>query len=106
MYISIVFFFNLGVVRMTESTTASIEIWLIEKYLEKFGLDVGKDVVAAIKDGASVCNRIGQDMESLSFVCQNHGLHLAVLKLLFKKKKATEVEYEEKEGESEEKTIN
>lgn len=56
-----------------------------------FGLDPVKDIVAATGDGASVMVRFGNITEFEYIQCLNHGIHLSVVEVLYKKKPQEEI---------------
>lgn len=96
------FFFNLGAIRVFGSMPAEKCVKLVQNHLRVFGLDMDKDIVAAVKDGATVMNKFGRDIKALSIVCLNHGIHLSVIDFLFKKNPSEDFENVEDEEDEEE----
>lgn len=79
-------FFNLGLIRITQSCPAeTIEELMLNK-LEEFGLTFA-DIVAATTDGAPVMTKFGRLIcnTSIHQQCFNHALHLAVLDVFFRR---------------------
>ncbi|XP_076817944.1 uncharacterized protein LOC143463363 [Clavelina lepadiformis] len=58
----------------------SIQAKLVEERLECFGLNLKKDVVATVTDGASIMVKFGKDTSPQHVTCYAHAIHLAVLK--------------------------
>jgi hypothetical protein len=76
----------LGLIRIKQSCPAETIEALMLKKLEEFGLTFA-DIVAATTDGAAVMIKFGRLISSTSFhiECFNHGLHLSVIDVFFKK---------------------
>jgi hypothetical protein len=95
---------NLGLIRITGTATAEVLLGLLKKKLESYGLDMQRDIVVTTSDGASVMKKLGRLSAVNQQLCYNHGIHLAVVKVLYKKKNNTqsaenisddEIEFEE-----------
>ena len=78
-------FLSLGVIRIQGSLNATKAIKLVEERLQLFGLDLNKDVVASVTDGASLMVRFGKDTCPEHVTCYGHAIHLAVCDVLYKK---------------------
>lgn len=79
-------FFNLGLIRIERNCPAETIEELMSAKLSEFELSLS-DVVAATTDGAAVMIKFGRLIcnTSIHQECLNHGLHLAVMDVLFKK---------------------
>ena len=75
-------FHSLG---MIGSLNAAQAIKLVEERLQLFGLDLNKDVVATVKDGASLMVKFGKETCPEHVTCYAHAIHLAVCDVLYKK---------------------
>ncbi|KAJ8703695.1 hypothetical protein PYW08_002152 [Mythimna loreyi] len=78
--------FNLGLIRIHGSCTAEHTINLIENRLKSFGLDSDTDIIGMSTDGASVMVKVGKLMKCYQQLCYAHGLQLAVIDVLYKKR--------------------
>ena len=78
-------FRSLGLIRIQGSLNATKAIKLVEKRLQLFGLDLNKDVVASVTDGASLMVKFGKDTCPEHVTCYAHAIHLAVCDVLYKK---------------------
>ena len=76
-------YWPIGMVRVRGKFTAEACAALLTKKLEDFGLDAKTDLVSGSTDGASVMKKAGRVLPFLHFLCQNHGIHLAVLEVLY-----------------------
>lgn len=81
-------FWNLGLTRVRGSLPAESCIKLIEERLELFGIDLHKDIVCITTDGAPVMQKVGKLLVCLQQLCLAHGVHLAVLDVLYKQHKS------------------
>lgn len=77
-------FFNIGLVRMKKSGTAVNCIQYLEDRLKEFGVLLPEDVVSFTTDGASTMQKIGKLIVPKQQLCYAHGLHLAVVDVLYK----------------------
>lgn len=79
-------FVCLGLIRVFGSLTAAKTKFLILEKLDEFGVSLTDDVVSSMCDGAAVnisyCKNSGCEYQ----ICLSHGIHLAVIDVLFKKK--------------------
>ena len=57
---------------------------LVEERLECFGLNLKKDVVATVTDGASIMVKFGKDTSPQHVTCYAHAIHLAVCDVSYK----------------------
>ena len=76
----------LGLVPVEGSCDSDITIRLVKNRLAEFGIDMNSDIVASTHDGASVMVKYGRKIQAFSQLCYNHGIHLAVLDVLYRKK--------------------
>ena len=81
-------FRSLGMIRIQGSLNAAKAIKLVEERLQLFGLDLNKDVVATITDGASLMVKFGKETCPEYVTCYAHAIHLAVCNILHKKNTA------------------
>ena len=83
-------FESLGVPRAYGSMPAEKQIQLISDRLQKYGLDYSKDIIGMTTDGASVMEKMGEDLNKEfgieHFICLAHTLHLVVGDIFYKKK--------------------
>lgn len=84
--------FNLGLIRMHGSGTAEHCIRLVETRLANFDLDLETDIIGITTDGASVMVKLGKLVSCYQQLCFAHGIQLAVIDILYKKKNETNVE--------------
>lgn len=77
-------YINLGLVRIIGSCTAEKSVELVNAKLWDFGISAS-DVVASTTDGASVMIKFGRLSAYEHQLCYNHGIHLAVLDVIYKK---------------------
>lgn len=90
-------FWNLGLVRILGSMPAEVCVDLLKKRLEKYSLCLTKDIVCIVTDGASVMVKVGKLIAAEQQLCLVHGIQLAVLDVLYKKKLVSENESEQVE---------
>ena len=74
-----------GMIRIQGSLNAAKAIKLVEERLQLFGLDLNKDVVATLTDGASLIVKFGKETCPEHVTCYAHAIHLAVCDVLYKK---------------------
>lgn len=77
-------YWSLGLVRVSGSMPADKCIELVSQRLQEFGLSLENHIVAICTDGASVMCKVGRLMSAEHQVCLAHGIHLAVLDVLYK----------------------
>lgn len=77
--------FNLGMVPIKVGCPAEKMVELTNGRLEEFAVDPVRDVIASTTDGAEVCKRYGRLLTSIHQLCYDHGVHLAVVKVIYKK---------------------
>lgn len=98
-------FWNLGLVRVKGSMPADKSIWLLEQKLAVYGLNLRKDIVGIMTDGASVMKKVGSLLPVNQQLCFAHGVQLAVIDVLYQKqdleRKTDEQSYEGEESEVE-----
>lgn len=78
--------FNLGLIRIRGSCNAEHAISLVKDRLTSFGIDFDTDVIGITTDGASVMVKIGKLVSCYQQLCFAHGIQLAVVDILYKKK--------------------
>ncbi len=71
---------------------------LVNDRLNEFGLDLNRHIMASTTDGASVMVKFGREISPDHQQCLAHGIHLAVLDVLYNKN-VTNEEEEDEEGE-------
>ena len=89
-------FTNLGLSRARGSLAT-----LIQEHLNQFEINIYRDVVALVTDAASVIKCVGQQFECLHLLCICHGIHLAVMDVLYPKKRDSEKDFFQRNEESE-----
>lgn len=80
---------------------AIITTELVVAKLKDFGITMGSHIVASTHDGAAVMVKYGQLNGTLSQLCYNHCLHLAVLDIFYSKITNTNIEPEDNQFENE-----
>jgi hypothetical protein len=85
-------FWSLGLIRVSGTMPAEKCVVLLEQKLHKFGLDLCDDIVAIVTDGASVMVKVGKLISAEQQLCYAHGIQLAVVDVLYKRKRKTEVD--------------
>jgi len=83
-------FWSLGLVRVSGSMPAEKCVQLVEDKLKQHGLSLSRDIVCVTTDGASVMTKVGKLIPCYQQLCFAHGIQLAVLQVLYKKKNAEE----------------
>ncbi|XP_063841155.1 uncharacterized protein LOC135089507 [Scylla paramamosain] len=78
-------FWNLGMARITGSLPAETAVEVVENKLAEFQVNLERDVVACVTDGASVMVKFGKLVKTCHHMCYAHGIHLAVCDVLYKK---------------------
>ena len=61
---------------------------IIAEKLSEFGLNLKEHIVGMVTDGAAVMEKTGWLSEVLHQICHFHGIHLAVVDVLYKKNNA------------------
>lgn len=84
----------LGMIRVFGSLTAERTDELLRNKLMEFDLDLDSDIICAIGDGAKVNEKFGRNSQTEFQTCLNHGLHLAVHDVLYKKQNLREADSE------------
>ena len=80
-------------IRIQGSLNAAKAIKLVEKRLQLFGLDLNKDVVATVTDGASLMVKFGKETCPKHVTCYAHAIHLAVCDVLYKKHSTVKISF-------------
>jgi hypothetical protein len=77
-------YWNLGLIRVKGSMPAEKCVDLIGEKLKQFGLSIDQ-IVAMTTDGASVMKKVGRLIPSQHQICIIHGLHLAIVEVIYNK---------------------
>lgn len=77
--------FVLGLVPIKEKCTSEKTKELVHGILKEFGVNLDTDIVASTIDGANVMVKYCSIIAAEEQLCYNHAIHLAVLKVLYKK---------------------
>jgi hypothetical protein len=83
---------GLGMVRIDGSMPAEKAKDIVETKLADFGLSLKKHIVGTTTDGASVMKKMGRLMQVTHQLCHAHGIHLAVVHVLYKMTPSIEVD--------------
>ena len=75
----------LGLSAIEGSCDSGVIIALVKEKLKEFGIEMDKDIVGSSHDGAAVMVKYGNNISPLAQLCYNHGVHLAVLDVFYKK---------------------
>ena len=78
-------FWSLGLIRIAGSMSEDKCIELLEQNLAQHGLDLRKDIVGIMTDGASVMKKVGRILPVNQHLCFAHGVQLAVYEVLYQK---------------------
>lgn len=78
-------FENLGLVRVYGCLPAEKCIELVDQKLKEYGLSISKDIVCITTDGAAIMTKVGRLIEAEQQLCYSHGIHLAVIDVLYNK---------------------
>ena len=71
--------------RIHGSFPASAIIKAVDDHLKSFGVDMSHDIVATTNDDAAVMVKFARDIEPISQLCINHGIHLGICDTLYKR---------------------
>lgn len=77
---------NIGLARLHGRVPAEKCLEVLEIKLQEHGLNLSKDIVCISTDGASVMVKLGKLIDVAHQLCFAHGIHLAVIDVLYKKK--------------------
>ena len=78
-------FCSLGMICIQGSLNAAKSIKLVEERLQLFGLDLNKDVLANVIDGASLKVKFGKDTCPEHVTCYARAIHFAFCNVLHNK---------------------
>lgn len=78
--------FVLGLVYIRSTCNAEQTKIYVENKLDEFEIDIQRDVISSTHDGAAVMVKYGRILGITSQLCINHGLHLAITDVLYRKK--------------------
>ena len=70
--------------RIHGSLPADVAAEKVEEKLREFGLQLESDIVATTTDGAAVMVAMGDELPTIHQLCMAHGIHLAVVAVLYK----------------------
>jgi hypothetical protein len=76
-------FYNIGLIRIRGSATASTCSQLLNDRLQEYKLNLD-DIVGLSTDGASVMVKMGRNLPLYHQLCYAHGLQLAILDVMYK----------------------
>ena len=77
--------FNLGIFRMKGSYPAERLLEMIDSRLKEFNIDLNKNCVCNVPDGAPIMQKLGRLCDCLLQCCYNHAIHLSVCDVLYTK---------------------
>lgn len=75
--------YNLGLVRIFGSCTATKLLKVVSEHLASFKVNYEQHIVGTTGDGASLMVKYGKECPTSYQLCLNHGLHLAVCDTLY-----------------------
>lgn len=78
--------------RINASASAENLVRLISNHLNKFDLNINKDIVAITTDDLNVMKKLGRIVPCSQQFCYAHGLQLAVIDVLYRKQTGNETE--------------
>ena len=78
-------FWSLGLIRISGSMSAEKCIELLGQKLAQHGLDLRKDIIGIMIDGASVMKKVGRILPVNQQLCFAHGVQLAVIEIIYQK---------------------
>ena len=73
----------IGMKRIHGSLDAVAAAEMTKQKLMEYGLNIETDIVANTTDGASVMVSMGEKLPTLHVLCMSHGIHLAVVAVLY-----------------------
>ena len=76
----------LGLVLIKSSCNAEQTKLYVENKLKEFKIDIKTDIISSTHDAAAVMVKYGKILGITSQLCHNHGLHLAITDVLYKKR--------------------
>lgn len=82
--------FNLGLVFISGKCGAIEVRDMVLKHLHKFSLKLERHIVACTTDGAAVMQKFGRESPTEMMLCMNHGIHLAVIDVIYRRKTTLE----------------
>ncbi len=78
---------NLGLIRMKGTMDAEAIVRKIEERLKTFGVSIDQHIVSQMTDGCNTMKKVGRISSCEQQLCFAHGVQLAVLDVLYQKKK-------------------
>ena len=85
----------LGLIHIDGTCNAEQTKLYIENKLQEFGINIKRDIISSTHDAAAVMVKYGRIMGIISQLCYNHGLHLAITDVLYKKQRTNSEENQE-----------
>ncbi|CAF4499085.1 unnamed protein product, partial [Didymodactylos carnosus] len=82
--------FKTGLIRIIGSCPAETMIAMVRDHLSTFGINMEQDLVGSTQDGAAVNKKFMGMLDIIGQFCLNHGIHLAVCDVLYKKVNTSE----------------
>ena len=79
-------YYSLGLVRIDGSLSAACATELLREKLLEFKVSLDSQIVAMVSDGAAMMLKMGHEIQAEHRVCLAHGMHLAVIEILYKTK--------------------
>lgn len=76
--------YKLGLAKIDGSCDAEKTKKIVEDKLLEFGIQFS-DIVASTHDGAAVMQKYGRNISAINQLCYNHAIHLAVIRVFYKK---------------------
>lgn len=58
---------------------------MTDERLKLFGVSPEEDVIATTTDGANICKKYGRELKVVHQLCHDHGIHLAIRRVIYKK---------------------
>ena len=74
----------IGMKRVHGSLNAEAAAQMVEEKLKEYGLNIQTDVICNTTDAASLMTAMGDLLPTIQQLCYAHGLHLAVVDVLYK----------------------
>lgn len=82
-----VLLWNIGLIRVTGCLPVELCVKIIKSKLQEFGLDLEKDIVAIITDGASIMEKVGKLIGPTQQLCSARILQETILDVFYSSKK-------------------
>lgn len=85
----------LGLVHIKGTCNAEQTKLYVENKLKEFEIDIKTDIISSTHDAAAVMVKYGRILGIISQLCFNHGLHLSIIDVLYKKQQSKLCEEDE-----------